>query len=749
MQRSTDRTGDSNVYLGADDNGSGSGGSTPAAHGSTTRSSIDWSQIEASAFSDRGSERRQPANIGRLRTQRLEAMSDQAFRLGLAGLNSARQEGGTTDTDTPDVAATEESNSRAETTRTAGDADDDDDDDDDDTYSLPSIQDLRENRFLGDPSKWLRTTHEERAIADAIDRGRAMNLAAHLYNAFVLDKRAKEQEEEQGQPRPNGREDATEQGSDAAAAAMANGSQATSTGIGSNAPGFKTGRPWTAWPMPAAVVPRAMEECERDADDRFSVAARADPRPSAVLEGCLMDRMLKVAKERWRARKWECDVKTETTGRGAGSRHGSQTPGTDAGAGDAESGGGEDGRSVAMSEPETEDGDSIVSDEEEEEEEEEGETVLRPVVQADDDKSYELLQPAARQVLSRVDDLLLALHRARASYASLISEERERTGHRGPTRQPQRPRAKAEVQLRRKMMRPASHADGSSSGGSGGSDSDGTDDQGHARTRPRHAREKSAQRKSLAVLGEEARVLSGSEDDGEYAASESASVTQEVLSEEDSEVSDSTEDSMDDDDDDEGPIQLSRGAKLGLRDWSDVLGTAMLVGFPRDAVYRAAARCSRLFGEDMAFRTFAPGRLRTRKRPIRGRRYEVEHDDDESDSEYEYEYTEDAPDAAELGRWKWRRVRAADAGQASGAGSSVARAAPERKVLCPVAGCARSEAGNGFSRTWNLNQHLGRMHPGVVAVQGSKPPVVQADQAPAPAPAPAASVSVSVSVSRQ
>ncbi|KAK3077011.1 hypothetical protein LTS18_011442, partial [Coniosporium uncinatum] len=43
----------------------------------------------------------------------------------------------------------------------------------------------------------------------------------------------------------------------------------------------------------------------------------------------------------------------------------------------------------------------------------------------------------------------------------------------------------------------------------------------------------------------------------------------------------------------------------GLRDWSEVLGTATLVGVKSGVVQRAAKRCSALFGEEMGFRTLA------------------------------------------------------------------------------------------------------------------------------------------------
>jgi hypothetical protein len=51
-------------------------------------------------------------------------------------------------------------------------------------------------------------------------------------------------------------------------------------------------------------------------------------------------------------------------------------------------------------------------------------------------------------------------------------------------------------------------------------------------------------------------------------------------------------------------VQIER---LGLRDWSDVLGMAALTGWDEQVLRRASKRCADLFGEDMLFRTFYDG----------------------------------------------------------------------------------------------------------------------------------------------
>ncbi|KFX88834.1 hypothetical protein V490_07379 [Pseudogymnoascus sp. VKM F-3557] len=53
----------------------------------------------------------------------------------------------------------------------------------------------------------------------------------------------------------------------------------------------------------------------------------------------------------------------------------------------------------------------------------------------------------------------------------------------------------------------------------------------------------------------------------------------------------------------------SRGsrARLGVRDWSEVIGAAALVGWPEEVVERAGRRCATLFGEGMGVRVLTEG----------------------------------------------------------------------------------------------------------------------------------------------
>ena len=58
-----------------------------------------------------------------------------------------------------------------------------------------------------------------------------------------------------------------------------------------------------------------------------------------------------------------------------------------------------------------------------------------------------------------------------------------------------------------------------------------------------------------------------------------------------------------------------RKKKLRLRDWSDVIGLAAMKGFPPEVIARASERCAKLFDENMMFRTFTEGGMKTNLKP--------------------------------------------------------------------------------------------------------------------------------------
>lgn len=178
------------------------------------------------------------------------------------------------------------------------------------------------------------------------------------------------------------------------------------------------------------------------------------------------------------------------------------------------------------------------------------------------------------------------------------------------------------------------------------------------------------------------------------------------------------------------------------RRWHDILGVALMSGIPESVVQRAAERCAELFGGSTEiFQPLREGRV---KRVI-------EEDEDgrdistwefvleESPSESETEEPANHPlawllpevqDATESESEKTVSKKSAPKSLPSQESSSLASsAAPSstpapthaqppgkrrkktrEELVCPTPDCPRHVA--GFSRTWNLNLHLRRVHSG-------------------------------------
>lgn len=164
----------------------------------------------------------------------------------------------------------------------------------------------------------------------------------------------------------------------------------------------------------------------------------------------------------------------------------------------------------------------------------------RPAFLADDDQASAILQPTVRHILSKFDDLLIGLHKSRQGHRRQASASRSRS----------RPSA--------------------------------------SRLRSRSAAVAKAPCSRDRSKGKQ------KADDSDDEVSEYGSNDEDANSAEESIPSRPAEKKR----------SISRPSKheLGLRDWSEVLGIASLVGWDQAVVDRAARRCAALFGEGMAFR---------------------------------------------------------------------------------------------------------------------------------------------------
>ncbi|PYH92327.1 hypothetical protein BO71DRAFT_442513 [Aspergillus ellipticus CBS 707.79] len=423
---------------------------------------------------------------------------------------------------------------------------------------------------------------------------------------------------------------------------------------------FMPPRRWTAWPMPSDEVPRPDEEIRRCLDDAWSLRMQPDPRPSAELEESIMAIMLKTGKERFMAREWESRIRNYPSHHRKAS---ASQPGTQ-----DESTGWESERDIAVDAP------------------------LRPVVQADDDVSRRQLRPLTRNILTQLDGLLMGLHRARKGGAaaddSSASEwqsdtESMTSGSLSPKKRKIDNKRERSQSRGRKRTRRSSLGSGSSGSRSPSAhtQSDPTSSQADSRER---SRSQSSSRSRSRSTGSDGR-RSGSR------------------------------------------------ARLGLRDWSEVLGVASMIGWPPAVVMRTAKRCANMFGEDMAFQVFKEGKVQRDAPEEGGPVWEYAESESESESSHEPEFcpesrTRSPPPSQPPSRQSQSRRTSSRRGTSTRRGGSTSRAnstAPKdgddssrlkgkgehRKngIVCPIPTCSRHS--KGFSRIWNLNLHMKRMHP--------------------------------------
>lgn len=317
---------------------------------------------------------------------------------------------------------------------------------------------------------------------------------------------------------------------------------------------------------------------------------------------------------------------------------------------------------------------------------------LRPVLQADDDKTRHQLRPLARNVISQLERVLTGLHHSTHSRG----QQDDSSGDSSPdndeiprSRSPAKSRGRSQSRGRKRARRTSS----------------GRSRSAHSSTGPET--EDEAMRDASQSRGRSRTTDGGTNE----------------------------------------PTTKPR-RRLALRDWSEVMGIASMIGLPQAAVMRASNRCADLFGQDMTFRIFREGHME------RGARL--------PDSTYEYHYVEsesedsDAPTPPPIrtrkrkGRSRERapsqakrsRSRPAPApapGLPSSSNAAAAtpmpgpshagheRSSPQKQreptqrrkgrgehrkadLVCPLRLCPRHT--NGFSRVWNLNLHMKRVHPG-------------------------------------
>lgn len=345
-----------------------------------------------------------------------------------------------------------------------------------------------------------------------------------------------------------------------------------------------------------------------------------------------------------------------------------------------------------------------------------------PVMSSNDDLSYEITRPSVRHILSQLDTTLRILHNARVATTNYASDssatsDSESDTHSGPKRGRGRPRS---AHLTGTEASP--HPDGA------------TTPNARKRGRPRKVRiphEGETHEEMLVRIAREShRRLPTAAQDGDAAFEEWLRQGDERLAREEALLREEEELGIEP----QASAQERRLRRLGLRDWSDVVGAAALAGFSPQVIARTAKRCANLFDQGMVVRRLdevpasrAPAFHTMDYRP---EKIKLGLDDD-SDSDSEGAATalssrNTLSRQPSLGRLPSRgRSSSPFRGRSSPHSASSAFGTPRNRSqsksrsrsrssagfhLCPVPTCERSAT--GFTRRQNLRRHMQLVHPG-------------------------------------
>lgn len=321
-----------------------------------------------------------------------------------------------------------------------------------------------------------------------------------------------------------------------------------------------------------------------------------------------------------------------------------------------------------------------------------------PVVSSNDERSRDLLRPTIRHSLSRLDELLLALHYARqtcvrygsdqtdsqteadeASESSESSEEADRNS----------PNQSEKVHSDRKLGRPSKVLDIPVDG-------EGVD----TCEAPKMTRRGRPRKVNIPFQNEThnemlVRLARANKQKLPFQSASNPTATSRPARRRRRSVN--------------KDAQTKRLARLGPRDWSEVLGTAALVGFSPEVISRATQRCATLFGEGMTMHSLIPN-PRTESEEDETLNYIPETVQElarPTSSDSNPELAAEFRNASERRRRRLRSksIKADEdkSGDEERDGSDL-----EDNFWCSYRDCPRHE--QGFSKKWNLISHLMNAH---------------------------------------
>jgi len=477
-------------------------------------------------------------------------------------------------------------------------ANEDDESSDAESEPGPEEESARPNRFTGSRQTWWGYTIADRQVAAALEQAQAGDLAAHLYNAHALKRRARLPPDQlAGFKDWQSKEQWLRKG-DALRFVDA---------MGEVQKELVPLKRWTAWPLQPAFIPGSGERFGRQGpkgeEGGWYSGGLGEPDFGDELREEMLALMLRLAKEQYRRRE---DVTLDTTEEQRDrsvsrsksrprSRSTSVRSRPSPSAKDDTEG---DESDVEMQESVKGDDDNLESGHESAGKQEKLTSrgrrrtpelpFLKPTILTDDDKARQILRPTINSLLSRLDVLASGIRRTRQNHFG-----------RGP---------------------------GSDTSGSEGMSDIGLSSPGsrsQSRSRSMSVRSKTKSRaSSRAASAAQSRLSSRSRKksrkrpipdpiDSESASDYGAEHEREERAR--SKNSDSpprkrARSKSNSSSDSKNSFRSKRASRqAGLMDWSEVLGIASMVGWNERAIARTAQRCATLFGEGMSFRLFDEG----------------------------------------------------------------------------------------------------------------------------------------------
>ena len=439
----------------------------------------------------------------------------------------------------------------------------------------------RPNRWTGPPSTWHALTAQERGLEASLVELRNRDLSIHLYNSFALKTSSRKYRE----------------------ARNLNPSASLSRespGVDENDDQERAGKEWaplkvwTAWPLPPEQVPRQNEHVgPYDEDELHTFKRKEKDRPSRELEDVLVGTALKFAKERWEGREITSLDESLEEGPSSGGEMelGNERPRVK---------GREEG-AAEMNDLSSAEGDLEPTVKEPSQPPLE-EAILKPVLSADDDRSRDLLRPSIRHTLSRLDDVLMALHHARQTCRRYATDSESSTDDERGISEVSRDELAPAKRPREDEIVPSGEVSGEESAPA-------KRPRGRPRkfenltSRPKSAGNDDSQHTSVDFARTKTTRLGRPKKHYEALECEThdeylvriARLQKKPLPPFTASSHPATPE--------RSPVKGRRGSfkreRLGTRDWSEVVGSASLVGFPPDVIARTAQRCADLFGESM------------------------------------------------------------------------------------------------------------------------------------------------------